>query len=172
MLPASGFVALLAAGALCACFFGCSSAADSKQQKAQAAGPRSVSVAVAQVQRQDVPVYLSGLGAVTPFNTANIKSRVDGQVMKVNVREGQSVSAGEPLIEIDDRPFQVQLAQAQAQRSRDQAQLGDAMLNLERYTASRGDMVKWSPMGSMQIFGAYRSRMIAMSLNTFVSPAW
>ena len=80
-------------------------------------------------------MYLSGLGSVTPFNTANIKSRIDGQVMKVNVREGQNVSQGDLLIEIDDRPYQVQLAQAQAQLSRDQAQLGDAKLNLERYTA-------------------------------------
>ena len=121
--------------ALCAFLFGCSSSADSKQQKAQAAGPRSVSVATAQVQMQDVPVYLSGLGAVTAFNTANIKSRVDGQIMKVNVQEWQNVSEGELLIEIDSRPFQVQLDQMQAQLFRDQAQLHDAQLNLERYTA-------------------------------------
>src|SRR5206468_8511485 len=70
---------------------GCSSAAAPKEQNAHAAGPRSVSVAVAPVVRQDVPVYLSGLGSVTAFNTANIKSRVDGQIMKVNVREGQEV---------------------------------------------------------------------------------
>src|ERR1700726_3624442 len=115
--------------------FGCSSAADSKPQKAQAAGQRSVSVAVAQVQKQDVPVYLSGLGTVTAFNTANIKSRVDGQIMKGNFREGQNVKQGELLIEIDSRPFQVQLEQMQAQLFRDQAQLRDAKLNLERYTS-------------------------------------
>jgi multidrug efflux system membrane fusion protein len=126
---------VLAIVALCAFLFGCSSSADSKQQKAQAAGPRSVSVATAQVQMQDVPVYLSGLGAVTAFNTANIKSRVDGQIMKVNVQEGQNVREGELLIEIDSRPFQVQLDQMQAQLFRDQAQLHDAQLNLERYTA-------------------------------------
>ena len=57
--------------------------------------PRAISVAVAQVQHQDVPVYLSGLGAVTAFNTANIKSRVDGQIMKVNFREGQDVRQGD-----------------------------------------------------------------------------
>jgi multidrug efflux system membrane fusion protein len=133
--PASRFIALLVAGALATFFLGCSGAADTKQQKALAAGTRSVSVAVAQVQRQDVPVYLSGLGAVTAFNTANIKSRVDGQIMKVNVREGQTVSQGELLIEIDSRPFQVQLEQMQAQLFRDQAQLRDAKLNLERYTS-------------------------------------
>jgi multidrug efflux system membrane fusion protein len=128
-------MSVLAIVALCAFLLGCTSSADSKQQKAQAAGPRSVSVATAQVQKQDVPVYLSGLGAVTAFNTANIKSRVDGQIMKVNVREGQNVREGELLIEIDSRPFQVQLDQMQAQLFRDQAQLHDAQLNLERYTA-------------------------------------
>jgi multidrug efflux system membrane fusion protein len=119
---------------VCAFFFGCTSG-DSKQQKAHAAGPRSISVSVAPVQRQDVPVYLSGLGTVTAFNTANIKSRVDGQIMKVNFREGQEVHQGELLLEIDSRPYQVQLEQMQAQLFRDQAQLRDARLNLERYTS-------------------------------------
>jgi membrane fusion protein, multidrug efflux system len=126
---------LVILAAVCAFFVGCS-AADSKQQKAQAAsGPRAVSVAIAPVQQQDVPVYLSGLGAVTAFNTANIKSRVDGQIMKVNFREGQDVHQGELLIEIDARPYEVQVEQLQAQLFRDQAQLRDAKLNLERYTA-------------------------------------
>src|SRR5262249_8593446 len=117
-------------------FVGCSSSGDPKAGRAQAAGPaRAVSVAVAPVQRQDVPVYLSGLGSVTAFNTANIKTRVDGQIMKVNVREGQDVREGELLIEIDSRPYQVQVEQLQAQLFRDQAQLRDAKLNLERYTA-------------------------------------
>ncbi len=115
---------------------GCSTNADSKPQKAQAAsGPRAVSVAVAPVLKQDVPVFLSGLGSVTAFNTANIKSRVDGQIMKVNFREGQDVREGDLLIEIDSRPYQVQVEQLQAQLFRDQAQLRDARLNLERYTA-------------------------------------
>jgi membrane fusion protein, multidrug efflux system len=131
---ASRLIALFLSAAFCALFISCSSAAGSKPQKAQAAGPRSVSVAVAPVQKQDVPVYLNGLGAVTAFNTANIKSRVDGQIMKVNAREGQNVKEGESLIEIDPRPYQVQLEQSQAQLFRDQAQLRDAKLNLERYT--------------------------------------
>lgn len=114
---------------------GCSGSADTRQQKAQAAGPHAVSVAVAQVQKQDVPVYLSGLGSVTAFYTANIKSRVDGQIMKVNFQEGQVVHEGELLIEIDARPYQVQLEQMQAQLFKDQASLRDAKLNLDRYTA-------------------------------------
>jgi multidrug efflux system membrane fusion protein len=128
------FFALLALGAFCAVLVACSGS-DPKQQKAQAAGPRSVSVAVSTVKTEDVPVYISGLGSVTAFNTANIKSRVDGQIMKVNFQEGQFVNQGDLLIEIDSRPFQVQLEQMQAQLFRDQAQLRDAKLNLERYTA-------------------------------------
>jgi multidrug efflux system membrane fusion protein len=106
---------------------------DPKQQ-AQAAAPRTVSVSVSPVVRQDVPVYLSGLGSVTAFNTANIKSRVDGQIMQVNFKEGQNVKEGDLLIVIDPRPYQVQLEQMQAQIFRDQAQLRDARLNLDRYT--------------------------------------
>src|SRR5690348_497125 len=121
---AKSAVAALFVAAVCMLFTGCSSS-NSKQQRAQAAGPRSVSVAVAPVQQQDVPVYLSGLGAVTAFNTANIKSRVDGQIMKVNFREGQDVREGDLLIEIDSRPYRVQLEQVQAQLFRDQAQLRD-----------------------------------------------
>ena len=121
--------------AVCAYLIGCSASGDSKQQKAHAAGPRAVSVAVAPVQRQDVPVYLSGLGAVTAFNTANIKSRVDGQIMKVNFVEGQTVREGDLLIEIDDRPYKVQMEQMQAQLFKDQASLRDAKLNLDRYVA-------------------------------------
>lgn len=109
---------------------------DTKQQKAQAAAPaRAVSVAVAQVRRQDVPVYLSGLGSVTAFNTANIKSRIDGQIMQVNFREGQQVKKGDLLLVVDPRPYEVQLEQMQAQLFRDQAQLRDAKLNLDRYTS-------------------------------------
>jgi membrane fusion protein, multidrug efflux system len=126
-------VLAVALGVLCASFSGCTSAA-SKQQKAQAAAPRAVSVAVAQVTQQDVPVYLVGLGSVTAFNTANIKSRIDGQIMRVNFTEGQNVKQGELLIVIDSRPYEAQLAQMQAQLFRDQALLSDAKLNLQRYT--------------------------------------
>ena len=127
------FFLLLGLLSIGASFSGCS-AADSKQQKAQAAGARSESVSVAKVERQDVPVYLVGLGSVTAFYTANIKSRVDGQIMRVNFQEGQTVKQGDLLIVIDPRPYQVQLEQMQAQIFKDQASLRDARLNLERYT--------------------------------------
>jgi len=126
-------VLALALGMICASLSGCTSA-DSKQQKAQAAGPHAVSVAVAKVEKQDMPVYLVGLGSVTAFYTANIKSRVDGQIMRVNFQEGQIVKEGDLLILIDPRPYQVQLEQMQAQLFKDQATLRDARLNLDRYT--------------------------------------
>ncbi len=126
-------ISAVALGIVCASFSACTGA-ESKQQKAQAAGPHPVSVAVAKVDRQDVPVYLVGLGSVTAFYTANIKSRVDGQIMRVNFQEGQIVKEGDLLILIDPRPYQVQLEQMQAQLFKDQASLRDARLNLDRYT--------------------------------------
>src|SRR6202050_3537183 len=128
-----GLIVAVSLFVVCASFSGCTSA-DSKQQKAQAAGPRAVSVAVAKVQQQDMPVYLVGLGSVTGFYTANIKSRVDGQIMRVNFQEGQVVKEGDLLIVIDPPPFQVQLEQMQAQLFKDQATLRDARLNLQRFT--------------------------------------
>src|SRR5579862_317959 len=113
-------------------FTGCSGG-DAKQQNAHAAGPHPVSVAIAQVKKSDVPVYLVGLGSATAFYTANIKSRVDGQIMRVNFKEGQVVKQGDLLIVIDPRPYQVQLEQMQAQLFKDQATLRDAKLNLDRY---------------------------------------
>jgi multidrug efflux system membrane fusion protein len=128
-----GLVSAVALGMVCASFSGCTGG-DSKQQKAQAAAPHAVPVAVAKVQQEDVPVYLVGLGSVTAFYTANIKSRVDGQIMRVNFQEGQVVKEGALLILIDPRPYQVQLEQMQAQLFKDQATLRDARLNLQRYT--------------------------------------
>jgi multidrug efflux system membrane fusion protein len=129
----ANFIALIALATVCATLAGCSSS--DPKQKAQAAGPRPVSVATAPVTQQDVPVYLVGLGSVTAFNTANIKSRVDGQIMQVNFKEGQNVKQGDLLIVIDPRPYQVQLEQAQAQLFKDEASLRDAKLNLDRYTS-------------------------------------
>src|SRR5580700_5357972 len=117
---------------LCAAFVACTGG-DAKQQ-AQAASPHAVSVAIAPVTQQDMPVYLVGLGSVTAFYTANIKSRVDGQIMRVNFQEGQTVKEGDLLIVIDPRPYQVQLEQMQAQLFKDQASLRDARLNFDRYT--------------------------------------
>ena len=95
--------------------------------------PAAVPVAVATVSRADVPVRLSALGSVTAFNTVTVRPRVDGQLMTVLFREGQFVNRGDLLAEIDPRPFQVQLEQAQGQLARDQAQLANARVDLTRY---------------------------------------
>jgi multidrug efflux system membrane fusion protein len=80
-----------------------------------------------------MPVYLTGLGTVTAFNTVSVRSRVDGQLVQVAFKEGQQVKQGELLAVVDPRPFQVQLDQAQAQLFKDQASLRDAQLNYERF---------------------------------------
>jgi len=96
--------------------------------------PPAVPVSVFTAEKRDVPVYLSGLGNVTAFNTVNVKSRVDGAITQVNFKEGQQVKQGDLLIQIDPRPYQVQLEQAEGQLAKDQAQLKDANIDLARDT--------------------------------------
>ena len=102
---------------------------------AAAAAQRPVPVAVAVASRRDVPVYLEGLGSVVAFQTVTVKSQVDGRLDKVLFREGQGVRKGDVLAEIDPRPFQAQLQQAEGALARDQAQLLSARRDLERYRA-------------------------------------
>jgi multidrug efflux system membrane fusion protein len=96
-------------------------------------GLGAVSVAVTPALKESVPYYLSGLGSVTAFNTVTVKSRVDGELQKVNFTEGQFVHEGDLLAEIDPRPFQVALEQMEGQLFRDQAQLNNAKVDFKRY---------------------------------------
>jgi multidrug efflux system membrane fusion protein len=107
-----------------------------KERQATHSGPttvRDIPVVAAIARRGDIGVYITGLGAVTPLNTIAIKTRVDGQLMAVSYKEGQIVRKGDPLVEIDPRPYQVQLAQAEAQLIKDQAALQNAQADLHRY---------------------------------------
>jgi len=92
-----------------------------------------VPVVVAASRSADVSIYLSGLGTVTASNTVSVKSRVDGQLMNLHFQEGQMVSAGDVLAELDPRPFEVQVTQAEGQLARDQAQLANGRVDLARY---------------------------------------
>ena len=93
----------------------------------------AVPVSASKAYRGDIPVYQTGLGTVAAFYTVTVRSRVDGQLMNVYVREGDFVKQGQLLAQIDPRPFQVQLEQAQGTMARDQATLANARLDLTRY---------------------------------------
>lgn len=100
----------------------------------QATQPRPVPVTLATVEKTNFPVYLNGLGTVQGFNTVQVRTRVDGQINRIAFTEGQFVKEGDILAEIDPRPFQATLDQATAKKAQDEASLGNAQLDLQRYT--------------------------------------
>jgi len=108
----------------------------SDEKKAAAAKARAqaaIPVVVAEAQTADFPVYLSGLGTVTPLATVTVRTRVDGELISVAFKEGQIVKQNQLLAEIDPRPFQVQLTQAEGQLAKDQANLVSVKLDYERF---------------------------------------
>ena len=94
---------------------------------------RPMPVVAAPARKGNIDVYIDGLGTVTPRNMVVVRTRVDGQLMSVAFREGQNVKAGDLLAQIDPRPFEVQLTQANGQMARDQSLLRNAQIDLERY---------------------------------------
>ena len=106
----------------------------SPAQSAARGGEVAIPVMTDKARRADVPVFLAGLGTVQAFNSVLIKSRVDGQIVRIRFEEGKDVHAGDVLVEIDRAPFEAVLAQAEANKLKDQAQLDNARLDLARYT--------------------------------------
>ena len=94
---------------------------------------QAIPVTAGTVAVEDVPVFLHGIGTVQAYNTVAIKSRVDGQIVKINFKEGEEVKVGDPLFQIDPRPYQAALETAQAAKEKDEAQLAGAQLDLDRY---------------------------------------
>jgi len=103
-------------------------------EKAKAAQPAAIPVVTATVAKEDVPIFLTGIGTVQPAQTVTVKVRVDGELQKVAFTEGQDVKEGDLLAQIDPRPYQAVLDQAVAQKGRDEATLANAQKDLERYT--------------------------------------
>ena len=95
-------------------------------------GGATIPVVAARARRGDIGVYITALGSVTPIYTVTVKTRVDGQLMAVNYKEGETVQQGAPLVEIDPRPYQALLEQYEGQLKRDQALLANAKVDLAR----------------------------------------
>lgn len=95
--------------------------------------PPAVPVMTTRVERADIPVYLNGLGTVTPLHTVTVRPRVDGELLRVAFSEGQLVKKGDLLAEIDPRPYAAQLIQNEGQLARDQALLENARVDWQRY---------------------------------------
>jgi len=111
----------------------CLSACGHKADEASRAGGRPTPVTVAAAERRDVPIYLEGLGSVAGAVSVAVRSQVDGRLDKLFFLEGQAVHRGDVLVQLDPRPFQAQLEQAQGALARDKAQLESSRRDLARY---------------------------------------
>src|ERR1700732_2606921 len=100
--------------------------------------PPAIPVVAGTVVSHDVPIYLRGVGTVIAYNNVVVRSQITGQLTSINFTQGQTVHTGDLLAQIDPRPYQAQLDQAEANRDRDQAQLTNARANLTRYSTLAG----------------------------------
>lgn len=110
-------------------------AAAAAARKQQAMANMAVPVQTVPVQQRTVPIYLTGLGTVTPYYSVKVIPRVTGELLRVNFKEGQEVRKGQELMTIDPRPYQATLDQAKGQLARDQAQLANNQVEYNRYKA-------------------------------------
>src|SRR6267143_332889 len=117
-------------------FYGPNPGAKTESAQKSSSSPRAapVPVTIAPVEKADFPVYLTGLGTVQGFNTVVVRTRVDGQIDKIALKEGQLVNQGDLLAEIDPRPYQAALDQAKAKKAQDEANRANANLDLQRFT--------------------------------------
>jgi multidrug efflux system membrane fusion protein len=127
-VAAAVFVAAIVAG----CGRESGSAKGGKQGKGGGGSNAPVAAIIGTVMQKDVPIYLDGLGTVQAFNTVTVRSRVDGQLKKLSLKEGQDVQAGELLAQIDPDPFRTQVEQFEAKKAQDEAQLRFARVELKR----------------------------------------
>jgi membrane fusion protein, multidrug efflux system len=129
-------VTILACGAIYWMYRQYEASQRARQAKLAAMQIRAVPITTGTVQKGDIGVYLEGIGTVTPVYTVQVVSRVQGQITAIHYKEGQMVHEGDPLIDIDPRPYEAALIQAQGQLDRDQASLAQARIDLDRYRAA------------------------------------
>jgi multidrug efflux system membrane fusion protein len=125
--------------------------------QAAQSGDVAIPVVAGTASVRDLPIWLSGIGTVTPLNVVDVKVRVDGQLQNVAFAEGQQVAAGQMLAQIDPRPYQATLAQAEATRQRDQAQLANA-----RQEVTRSGKLASAGAGTSQTFDAMKAQEAAL----------
>jgi membrane fusion protein, multidrug efflux system len=129
-------VTILACGAIYWMYRQYEASQRARQAKLAAMQIRAVPITTGTVQKGDIGVYLEGIGTVTPVYTVQVVARVQGQITAIHYTEGQMVHEGDPLIDIDPRPYEAALVQAQGQLARDQASLAQAKIDLDRYRAA------------------------------------